>query len=483
VIKKLDKLILKSFVGPFIATFFITLFVLVMQFFWKYIDDLVGKGLELSSILELTVYVTATAIPLALPLAILISSIMTFGNLGESFELVAIKSAGISLLRFMRPLLVVSFFISVIAFLTSNYVIPVANLKFTTMLYDIRVAKPAFDIKEGIFYDKIPGFAIKVGKKEKNGNGISQVVIYENQYALQDNFIVAETGTMKISDDKKFLEFDLQNGWRYQEKGPYNSISTDYYRLGFKNYKKVLDLSSFDVLKTPDSMFKGSYQMLNVRQLQKSSDSLNKAITEISGQRMMNEVTGYFLFGKQFEKGWKAKRYIFKKGIKTYTELIPDSARNVAYSKASDKISLIKNSLDLIAIDHARKIQELRLYQIEWNKKYSLAFACMVLFLIGAPLGSIIRKGGLGMPLVIAVVFFLIWHLINMFGEKFVRQDVMTPFAGIWMATYILLPIGFFLVYKAMNDSQLFNYEFYFRFSKTIKNKFLLRTKKNNSSN
>jgi len=454
-----------------------------MQFFWKYIDDLVGKGLELSSILELTVYVTATAIPLALPLAILISSIMTFGNLGESFELVAIKSAGISLLRFMRPLLVVSFFISVIAFLTSNFVIPVANLKFTTMLYDIRVAKPAFDIKEGIFYDKIPGFAIKVGKKEKNGNGISQVVIYENQYALQDNFIVAETGTMKISDDKKFLEFDLQNGWRYQEKGPYNSISTDYYRLGFKNYKKVLDLSSFDVLKTPDSMFKGSYQMLNVRQLQKSSDSLNKAITEISGQRMMNEVTGYFLFGKHFEKGWKEKRYIFKKGIKTYTQLIPDSARNVAYSKASDKISLIKNSLDLIAIDHARKIQELRLYQIEWNKKYSLAFACMVLFLIGAPLGSIIRKGGLGMPLVIAVVFFLIWHLINMFGEKFVRQDVMTPFAGIWMATYILLPIGFFLVYKAMNDSQLFNYDFYFRFIKTIKIKFLLRTKKNNSSN
>lgn len=469
--------------GPFIATFFITLFVLVMQFFWKYIDDLVGKGLELSSILELTVYVTATAIPLALPLAILISSIMTFGNLGESFELVAIKSAGISLLRFMRPLLVVSFFISVIAFLTSNYVIPVANLKFTTMLYDIRVAKPAFDIKEGIFYDKIPGFAIKVGKKEKNGNGISQVVIYENQYSLQDNFIVAETGTMKISDDKKFLEFDLQNGWRYQEKGPYNSISTDYYRLGFKNYKKVFDLSSFDVLKTPDSMFKGSYQMLNVKQLQKSSDSLNKSITEISGQRMMNEVTGYFLFGKQFEKGWKGKRYIFKKGIKTYTQLIPDSARNVAYSKASDKISLIKNSLDLIAIDHARKIQELRLYQIEWNKKYSLAFACMVLFLIGAPLGSIIRKGGLGMPLVIAVVFFLIWHLINMFGEKFVRQDVMTPVAGIWMATYILLPIGFFLVYKAMNDSQLFNYEFYFRFIKTIKNKFLLRPKKNNSPN
>jgi len=152
-----------------------------MQFFWKYIDDLVGKGLDLPSILELTSYVTVTAIPLALPLAILISSIMTFGNLGESFELVAIKSAGIPLLRFMRPLLIISVVISVLAFLISNYVMPVANLKFTTMLYDIRVAKPAFDIKEGIFYDKIPGFAIKVGKKEDDGNSISKIVIYENQ--------------------------------------------------------------------------------------------------------------------------------------------------------------------------------------------------------------------------------------------------------------------------------------------------------------
>ncbi|PHX74991.1 MAG: permease [Chitinophagaceae bacterium] len=462
-IKKLDKLILKSFVGPFIATFFITLFVLVMQFFWKYIDDLVGKGLELTSILELTAYVTATAIPLALPLAILISSIMTFGNLGESFELVAIKSAGISLLRFMRPLLVVSFCISIIAFLISNFVIPVANLKFTTMLYDIRVAKPAFDIKEGIFYDKIPGFAIKVGKKEKDGTGISKVVIYENQYALQDNIIVAETGTMKISDDKKFLEFDLQNGWRYQEKGPYNSIETDYYRLGFKTYKKVFDLSSFDVLKTPDSLFKGSYQMLNVKQLQKASDSINKSARELTGNRMANEVTRYFTYGTHFKKGWTNPTYTFKKGIKQYTQLIPDTILTPLHSKAVDKINLVKGSLDLIAVNHAQKIQELRLFQIEWNKKYSLAFACMVLFIIGAPLGSIIRKGGLGMPLVIAVIFFLIFHLMNMFGEKFVRQDLLSPLAGIWMSSYILLPIGIFLVYKAMNDSQLFNNEAYFR--------------------
>lgn len=470
--KKLDQLILKAFIGPFIATFFITLFVLVMQFFWKYIDDLVGKGLDLGSILELTSYVTATAVPLALPLAILISSIMTFGNLGESFELVAIKSAGIPLLRFMRPLLVVSIIISVIAFLISNYVMPVANLKFTTMLYDIRVAKPAFDIKEGIFYDKIPGFAIKVGKKESDGNSISKIVIYENQYSLQDNIIIAEKGKMSVSDDKKFLEFDLENGWRYQEKGPYNTAQTDYYRLGFKKYKKVFDLSSFDVLKTPDSMFKGSYEMLNVRQLKKSTDSIQKELKRIESVRMEKEITSYYKFGKYFEKSWTSGKVILPKKVRTYGDNLPDSVVNVVYTQAADKINLVKSSLELIAADHEQRERDWRMYALQWHKKFSLSFACIVLFIIGAPLGSIIRKGGLGMPLVVAVIFFLIFHLLNMFGEKFVRQGIMDPFLGIWLSSIVLLPIGLFLVYKAMNDSQLFNTEFYFRYFRKIQRMF-----------
>lgn len=470
--KKLDKLILKAFIGPFVATFFITVFVLVMQFFWKYIDDLVGKGLDFLSIVELTGYVSVTVITYALPISILISSIMTFGNLGESFELVAIKSAGISLLRFMRPLLLTAMAIAVFAFLISNYILPVANLKFTTMLYDIRVAKPAFDIKEGIFYDKIPGYAIKVGKKDADGSGIRQVIIYENQYSLQDNIIVAERGRMKVSDDKKFLEFDLENGWRYQEKGPYNSVETDYYRLGFKTYKKVFDLSSFDVLKTPDSMFKGSYQMLNVKQLRRSADSVAKEIKRIESTRMDKEVTSYFLFGKKFENGWKQEKATVPPKVKSYGELIPDSAFSVAYSKAADKMNLMTSGMQLVAADHHQRGLEQRLFLVEWHKKFALSFACIVLFIIGAPLGSIIRKGGLGMPLVVAVVFFLIYHLLNMFGEKFARQEVLSPFMGIWLASLTLLPVGLFLVYKAMNDSQLFNNEFYFRLFKKLGSRF-----------
>jgi lipopolysaccharide export system permease protein len=469
VIKKLDKLILKAFIGPFIATFFITLFVLVMQFFWKYIDDLVGKGLDLFSILKLTSFVTVTAIPLALPLSILLSSIMTFGNLGESFELVAIKSAGISLLRFMSPLVFVSAVICVTAFLIQNFVIPVAQLKFTTMLYDIRVAKPAFDIKEGIFYDKLPGYAIKVGSKEKDGVSIGDIVIYENQTSLQDNIIVAKKGVMQLSEDKKFLEFNLEDGWRNQEKGPFSSVETDYYRLGFKEYKKSFDLSSFSVLKTPDSIFKGNLQMLNVKQLDKAADSLIKSVGKPIEKRMSREVSSYFLNGKKMDSSWKSiSPPIIPAGIKSYEEILPDSVFNASYSRGAEKINLIKSSVDLIAQDYAQKRKDLRFTLIEWHRKFALSFACFVLFMIGAPLGSIIRKGGLGMPLVIAVIFFLIFHLLNMFGEKFVRQDVLTPLAGMWLSTMILVPVGIFLIYKAINDSQLFNTDYYMSGLKTI---------------
>ena len=471
-IKKLDQLILKSFIGPFIATFFISLFVLVMQFVWKYIDDMVGKGLDFWSVAKLMGYVAATALPLALPLAILLSSIMTFGNLGESFELVAIKSAGIPLLRFMRPLFGVTAILCCVAFLFANYVIPVANLKFTTMLYDIRVAKPAFDIKAGIFYDKLPGFAIKVGKKDKDGNTIHDIIIYENQYSMQDNIIVAKDGRMDISPDRKFLEFYLKDGWRYMEKGPFNTPMTDYYRLGFKEYKKSFDLSGFKVLKTPDSVFKGNYQMLNISQLNRSVDTLEKGLRENDTYRVKKEMYGYFLFGRYLDSGWVSHPIGAAPQVSSYIDMLPDSTKTLTYSRAVDKITLMDNSIAIIAADYLNKEKEVRMHLIEWHRKFALSFACFVLFLIGAPLGSIIRKGGLGLPLVFAVIFFLIFHLLNMFGEKFVRQGVLTPLVGMWLSSFSLVPVGIFLTYKAMRDSQLLNKEFYFRTFRKLRSNF-----------
>ena len=462
--KKLDKLVLKAFVGPFIATFFITLFVLVLQFFWKYIDDLVGKGLDLFTIIRLTGYVSATAVPLALPLAVLLSSIMTFGNLGESYEAVAVKSAGIPLLRFMRPLLFVALLICGIAFMFANYIIPVANLKFNTMLYDITISKPAFDIREGVFYDKIDGYVIKIGKKDKDNTTIHNVVIFERSYALQDKIIVAESGKMNISSDKKFLEFHLHNGWRYEERGPSYGINTDYIRLGFKDYKKVFDLSSFKLSKTPDSLYKDNYRMLNVKQLTRTVDSLKKSSVEDFAKKIKHEVYDNFAFTKWIDSGWgNAPPVSAAPTAPNYARSLPDSARKMVLNKAIDKITTAKSALDIVLEEGKVKQKELRYHLIELHRKFALSMACMVLFLIGAPLGSIIRKGGVGMPLVIAVIFFLIFHLLNMFGEKFAKTGVTSAFFGMWLSTMILVPIGIFLTYKAMHDSQLFNKEFYYR--------------------
>src|SRR3954464_13852873 len=244
-----------------------------MQFFWLYIDDLVGKGLDIPTLAHLTGLVAVNWVPLALPLALLLSSIMTFGNLGESFELVAIKSAGIPLVRFMRPLFIVTLFIAGISFLFANNIMPVAALKLNTLKYNIIVSKPAFSITEGVFYDKIEGYVIKVGQKSKDGTTIRNVVIYEKNYGLQDNSIIAESGIMKEAPGSK-LQFDLKNGWRYQEKGGRLTTNTEFIRLGFKEYKKMLDLSSFQMSKTSDSAFSDNYKMLSVRQLDKTIDSL-----------------------------------------------------------------------------------------------------------------------------------------------------------------------------------------------------------------
>lgn len=468
-IKKLDILILRSFIGPFIATFFITLFVLILQFFWLWIDDFVGKGLDGTIIIRLIAYLSATLVPLALPLAVLLSSIMTFGNLGETFELVAIKSAGIGLLRFMRPLLITAILLSGLAFAFNNNVIPVANLKMRTLHTDIVNKKPAFDLKEGVFYTTIPGYAIKVGKKEADDSTLVDVIIYEQSPALQDNFIVAEKGIMRVSDDKRFLEFTLKNGWRYEERGERMSTNSDFIRLGFKEFKKVLDLSSLQLNLTADSTYKNRYEMLSVRQLNKFIDSLERTTAKVE-TRTKNDLKTYLDLNKYVDSPWKSNAA--KPTVKSFSDLLPDSAEQIVLEQSLSFANSIKTSLEIAAIDYNSQRKELRLYLIEWHNKFTMSIAVLVLFLIGAPLGSIVRKGGIGTPVVFAVIFFVIFFLLNNFGKKFVREDVLQPVSGIWLATMVLVPIGLFLVYKAMHDSQLFNKESYFRAFRKLRNAF-----------
>jgi len=490
-VKKLDKLIIKAFIGPFIAIFFITTFVLVLQFFWLYIDDVVGKGVDLGTIGRLVLYVSATLVPLALPLAVLLSSIMTFGNLGETFELVAIKSAGITLLRFMRPLFFVSIFICYIAFLFNNYIIPVANLKMNTLKYDIIMSKPAFDIKEGVFYDRIEGYVIKIGKKEKDDSTIRDVVIYEQNYSgLQDDIIVAEKGKMIVTPDKKSLEFKLQNGSLYREKGERLSTNTEFVRMGFSQYEKVLDLSSFKLNRTDDSNFRNNYQMLSLRQLGRTIDSLKRSDSSYL-VKVRSDIRTALNFPKYLDTaGWAAlkplpippspatstatssatsKKTAVPPKPMTFRDLLPDSARTAVLDRSLAVLNGLRGSLDQPAMMFEAERNDLRNHQIAWHEKITLSVACLVMFLIGAPLGSIIRKGGIGLPLIFAVIFFVIFFMLNNFGKKFVKQDVLTPIGGMWLATYVLTPVGLFLIYKALHDSQLFNKEFYFRVIKNIR--------------
>jgi lipopolysaccharide export system permease protein len=476
VFKKLDKLVIKAFVGPFIAVFFITLLVLVMQFFWLYIDDFVGKGLSTGIIFEFIWYKSSALVPLAMPLAVLLSSLMTFGNLGESMELVAIKSSGISLLRFMRPLFIISAVISFGIFLFSNYIIPVAELKSRTLLADIVWAKPAFDIREGVFYDKIDGFAIKIGKKEADSI-IKDVIIYERgPYNLQDNFIVAKSGVMRTTENKRLLEFNLKDGWRYQERGDRTNKSTELIRIGFREYKKQFDLGSLGLRqRTSDTVNKNNQRMQSMGQLRQAIDSIEREIKKMT-EKVNRDVFSVFMFPKYLDSGYVKPDISGLPSVTSFDQLIPDSSRRFVNQQAGSLVSSTTLNSEIAATEFNSKQKDLRLHIIEWHKKITLSIACLVLFLIGAPLGAIIRKGGLGTPLVFAVIFFIFFYFFSTTGEKYVKENILTSFGGMWMATMVLVPVGIFLTYKALHDSQLFNREFYFRFWKKMKT--ALRRKK-----
>lgn len=477
-IKKLDILILKAFFWPFIATFFITLFVFMMQILWKYIDDLVGKGLDILTLGEFLVYASATLVTLAMPISILLSSIMTFGKLGENFELVAIKSSGISLLRFMRPLFFITIIFSGIAFLFANNIAPVANLKFARIYHDIYQKSPAFDLRPGVFYNGFQGFSIKVAEK-KQDSLLRDIIIYEQTNSGQDNTVISKSGKMITSKDKNFLEFHLGNGHRYQEDQNYDITKTEFINLGFKEYTKLFDLSQLNLQKTSDSLFMNNIRMKSLRQLSEDLDSLS-AVPDSAYLNLRRDMTAYVWYSKYKDSIIpntivEKQTPISKK--KKFQDLIPDSLKLLVRNSALSLVNNARNVTQISAMDDEGLTYNIVQHKIEWQKKLSLSIACIVMFLIGAPLGSIIRKGGLGLPLVMALIFFMIFYLLNIFGEKFAKDQVMSPFLGLWLPVIVLTPIGFFLTYKALHDSQLFNKEFYFRLGRKLKR--FLPTKRN----
>jgi lipopolysaccharide export system permease protein len=415
-----------------------------MQFLWKYIDDLVGKGLEFTQIAELLFYASARFVPVALPIAMLLSSVMIFGKLGENYELVALKSSGISLLKILFPLTIFVIIIAYGSFLFSNYVMPIANLKNGSMLYDIQKKKPALNIKEGIFYKDIEGFSIKVAEKDSDGKTLKDIIIYDHTAKNgNDKVIISESGIMQLTKDEKYLELILYNGHSYvditesKRKNPYRTTH-------FKENLIRFNLSSFSTINNSEALYKGHYAMLSNQQLATAIDSLTNKYEE-------REITFTKNITDKYTTNSEADSLI---AIKPFNKIKIKQQYDIAINKLQTLKSITKSNKDDLEY---RKIIITK-HNIEWHRKISLAIACLLLFLVGAPLGAIIRKGGFGLPVLFSVFFFLIYHVLSMIGEKSVKDLSMKAYEGMWIANMVFSLIALFLIYKAKNDVQLFDF-------------------------
>lgn len=469
--KKLDIYLTKVYIGPFILTFFVSLFVLVMQFLWKYIDDLIGKGITNDVILELLFYQSASLAPLALPLAVLLSSIMTFGNMGENFELTAAKASGISLLRYMRSLIIFSFMVSVLAFYFSNNILPIANLKAQKLLFDVRRLKPALNIKPKIFNRSIEGITMRIDSKTEDEKGTMRGVIIYDHAANKgnDNVLLASKGELYQTKDDKTLILKLYDGNQYKEKETNIAFAEKFesYKTSFKTWEKRFDLTQFKKQTSSDDYFKNLRQMLNLRQLNKYIDTIHQRQNE-----KIDALNKFYSEGIYF---YKYKPIPNKQAsisfYDTMQRLVPND-KAFLYDMTLAKARNIKSFQNITEKEIEYKHSEFVSYDIERQRKFTLSIACLVLFFVGAPLGAIIRKGGLGWPMFFSVIFFIIFHVSGIIGEKMAESKSLTTIQGMWMATLLFVPLGLFLTIKAKNDSAIYNFESYQNFFKGIAKRF-----------
>lgn len=464
--KKIHLLILKSFIRPFIVTFFIVMFVLLMLFLFKYIDDLIGKGFEWYVILELLAYQSAVQISMAMPLSMLLSSIMTFGNLGESYELVAIKAAGISLRKAMMPLFLLVGLFSGGAFLFSDYILPIVNLKMGALLYDVRIKQADFLIKPGIFNNTIPGYSIRAKGKSRDGKILYDLMIYDHKSSnTASAVLLAKEGYIYNSPDNNSMILMLRDGVRYEESRARNAKvynpRQQFTRFYFDETEQKFDMSAFQMTRTDESLFKSHHAMLNLKQLRFYTDS-NAVQMDSLRSTVLKEIQSHYFYFSSYYNNNGNKEAIKPISYKNnFTEIMPDENRNMAISSAMSQMRYVKDVLNVKSNEDAfYRDKDIR-YNIEFQRKFTLAVSCLLLFSIGAPLGAIIRKGGLGLPVVMAIIFFLIYHIISTVSEKSAKEGSIEAFWGMWMAIFILSPLAVFLAYKAATDSALFDIEQY----------------------
>jgi len=411
-----------------------------MQFLWKYIDDLIGKGLSVFQVSELMLYSIARFVPLALPIAVLISSVMVIGKLGEDYELAALQSSGISLIKVFKPIFLIIVLIGFSSYLFSNYVMPIANYKGGSLLYDIKKKKPSVNIKEGIFYNDIDGYSIKIENKSNSENLLNNILIYDHTDNTGNKKVIsAKSGKMVISDDEKYMELTLYNGNSYIELTNNKNKKSNHRRITFEEDLIRFDLSSFN-LKNSELLYKGHYAMLNNSQLENSIDSLNKRVYE-KELLIQNRLL---------------ENYKYRENNKSDSTIdINYLNQKKIHETAINKLRILKSVSNSNSNDLRYKQAIISKHKIEWHRKISLAFACLIMFLIGAPLGSIIRKGGFSIPLLVSIVLFVLYYVISITGEKTAKDLSISPFEGMWIANIIFIPISLILIALALKNSRL----------------------------
>lgn len=505
--KKLSIFFIKSFVGPFLATFFISMFMLVMQFLWKYIDDLMGKGLEISIILELLFYVSASLLPLALPLAILLSSLIIMGNLGESNELTALKSSGLSIYRILRPLTGVVTLIAIGTFYFSNYVIPIANYKWHSIIWDIQEKKMTSFLKPGTYTQEIDGFSIKI--KEGKDNSFKHIIIHDRRVSSELKTIRADSGEFYQSENGEFLFFKLFNGDVIEELRNTTNFSGNKKSSGgifpsrksdFKTATYKMDMSGFKLQRSKDDMFKDDYEMLNVFQINETVDSMKVRYYElmevlssnIKAKHAYFQAVNYasenkndsssHLAGSNYqmrkEKQIRNDSTLLAKSkldsaltiipVYNFDDMSDDDRENTINHMKTQLRNNIKAAEGQVEIDENRH-RHLRKYEIEFHRKFALSFSIIILFFVGAPLGAIVKKGGFGAPVVIAALLFMVYFVLITIGDGMANNSVITPFLGMWGPNMILTPVAVLLMISAANDRSVVTFPKIFK--KTLKKK------------
>ena len=440
-------------------------------------DDIVGKGMGAWILTQFFTYSFITFIPIAMPLAVLLSSIMTFGNLAENYELAAMKSSGLSLFNIIKPIFIFIIFLSGLTFVFNNFILPAVTLKSARLLWDIRQAKPTLSIKEGVYFDKLDGYSIKIGHKSKDGQTLYDLNIYDHSDGLGNNVqLYADSGKMKTSADTNYLQLQLNNGSRYEDivQDENSKKNHPLMQLLYKELNINVDMSSFKMKQTEEDLFKGHHEMMNIWMIDREIDTFNLDINK-KYDNLRNQFNNYFLartlHSATITKNQQAVYAFYKTLNPDEFRRSVENAQNLVRSSSSfiDSVNDEVEGKQISAID----------YMMGWHKKINISFACIVLFFVGAPLGAIIRKGGMGLPVVVAVLFFLLYYVVTIIYEDLVMEGVYNVVFGSWFPLLLFLPLGIFLTFKAAKDSALFDM---YAYTEPIKKLFKRRSKLSNEN-